>query len=198
MSTSGGPAHIHSAGPAARCLRDRWPAWPTSGTGHRRRLGRALVMPANERAAGDTRANAFTMSTSRWTVHLRRRTCARSGCSQASADWPAGSARRSVGNQVSRSFAKRLVRVVDSATTVISSNIVVTDPAATRLDRTDANGFASRLVNLGVAKALIHCFGGVQYVFSGTALGQVFVSVTAHQPDHTNSNEALRQDLSKP
>jgi hypothetical protein len=30
---------------------------------------------------------------------------------------------------------KRLVRVVDSATTVISSNIVVTDPAATRLDR---------------------------------------------------------------
>jgi diacylglycerol O-acyltransferase / wax synthase len=47
-----------------------------------------------------------------------------------------------------------------------------------------------------VAKALIHRFGGVQYVFSGTALGQVFASVTAYQPGHTNSNEALRQDLS--
>jgi diacylglycerol O-acyltransferase / wax synthase len=61
---------------------------------------------------------------------------------------------------------------------------------------TDANGFASRLVYLGVAKALIHRFGAVQYVFSGTALGQVFISVTAYQPGHTNSNEALRQDLS--
>jgi hypothetical protein len=47
-----------------------------------------------------------------------------------------------------------------------------------------------------VAKALIQRLGGVQYVFSGTALGQVFVSVTAYQPGHTNSNKALRQDLS--
>ena len=33
-------------------------------------------------------------------------------------------------------------------------------------------------------------------MFSGTAPGQVFVSVTAYQPGHTNSNAALRQDLS--
>jgi diacylglycerol O-acyltransferase len=36
----------------------------------------------------------------------------------------------------------------------------------------------------------------VLYVLSGTAQGQVFVSVTAYQPGYTNSNEALRQDLS--
>jgi diacylglycerol O-acyltransferase len=36
----------------------------------------------------------------------------------------------------------------------------------------------------------------VLYVLSGTARGQVFISATVYQPGYTNSNEALRQDLS--
>lgn len=89
---------------------------------------------------------------------------------------------------------KRLVRLVDN--TVVSSNIGVVDPAVSRPDGTDADLFASRLSYRGVTKALMHSLGGALYVLSGTAQGQVFVSVTVYQPGYTNTNKALRQDLS--
>ncbi|WP_326545305.1 hypothetical protein QGN32_15935 [Mycolicibacterium sp. ND9-15] len=90
---------------------------------------------------------------------------------------------------------KRLVRLVDN--TAVSSNVGVVNPAVIRADGTDADLWAGRLFHRGVTKALMHRVGGALYVVSGTALGQVFVSATAYQPGYTNSNDSLRQDVSK-
>ena len=48
----------------------------------------------------------------------------------------------------------------------------------------------------GVTKAMMYRIGGVQFLLSGRAHGQVFVSVTAYHPGRPNSNDGLRQDLS--
>jgi len=158
-----------------------------------------MKMPVNERAAGDTRANAVRDLTvmvdpAPATTDLRE---IRAAVKQALIDHQAQrDDERAVESFVPllRLLPKRLVRLVDN--TVISSNIGVVNPAVTRPDGTDAYIFASRLSYRGVTKALMDCLGGVLYVLSGTAQGQVFVSVTAYQPGYTNSNEALRLNLS--
>ena len=88
--------HAPNGNDLSRCRRVGCPRTVTGGTSNMllaalaarlaQRVGRVaadgsvtLAIPVNERTAGDTRANAITMSTSRSTLHPRRRTCARSG-----------------------------------------------------------------------------------------------------------------------
>jgi diacylglycerol O-acyltransferase / wax synthase len=158
-----------------------------------------MKMPVNGRAAGDTRANAtshltITVDPAPATTDLRE---IRAAVKQAlTSHQELRDDERAVLSFVPllRLLPMRLVRLVDN--TVVSSNIGVVNPAVTRPDGTDADLFASRLSHQGVTKALMHRLGGVLYVLSGTAQGQVFVSATVYQPGYTNSNEALRQDLS--
>jgi diacylglycerol O-acyltransferase / wax synthase len=156
-----------------------------------------MKMPVNERAAGDTRANAvshLTVTVDPATTDLREiRAAVKQGLIR---HRELRDDERAVMSFVPllRLLPKRLVRLVDN--TVVSSNIGVIDPAVFRIDGADADLWASRVSHRGVTKALMHRLGGVLYVLSGTARGQVFISATVYQPGYTNSNEALRQDLS--
>jgi diacylglycerol O-acyltransferase / wax synthase len=170
------------------------------------RMGRVVAdgsvlmkIPVNERTAADTRANAV----SHLTVSIDPAPATRDLREIRAAVKQALISHREMRDDeravmsfvpLLRLLPKRLVRLVDN--TVVSSNIGVIDPAVFRIDGTEADLWASRVSHRGVTKALMHRMGGVLYVLSGTALGQVFVSAGAYQPGYTNSNEALRQDLS--
>lgn len=159
-----------------------------------------MRMPVNERAAGDTHANAVshltvTVDPARATTDLRE---IRAAVKQALISHQ----ELRDDEQAVMSFVpllglmpKRFVRLVDN--TVVSSNIGVVNQAVIRPDGTDADLWASRLSYRGVTKTLMHRLGGAMYVLSGIAQGKVFVSATVYQPGYANSNEALRQDLSK-
>jgi hypothetical protein len=155
-------------------------------------------MPVNERAAGDTRANAvsgvaITVNAAPATTDLRE---IRAAVKQVLIR------HREVPDEQRAMLAivpllpKRLVRVASSATSVDSSNLGVVNPAASRPDGTDAEYFAVKVLYPGVTKAMMHRLGGLQVLVSGRARGQVFVSVTAYQPGRPTSNDGLRQDLS--
>jgi diacylglycerol O-acyltransferase len=158
----------------------------------------ALVMPVNERAAGDTRANAFsdvpvTVDPAPVTTDLRE---IRAAVKQALIRY------RELADEQRAMFAivpllpKRLVKVAGSATSVVSSNLGVINPAAGRPDGTDADYFAVQNVYRGMTKAMVHRFGGQQALASGRARGQVFVAIIAYQPGRPNSNDSLRENLS--
>jgi len=94
-----------------------------------------------------------------------------------------------------RHLAKRLIRVAPDATSVVSSNLGVIDPAAGQPDGADADYFAMRILYPGVTASILHRIGGLQMLVSGQAHGHVFVSAIAYQPDRPNSNDLLRQNL---
>lgn len=154
----------------------------------------------NERVGGDTRANAIS-SLAITVDPVSARTDLR--------EIRAAVKRALISHQESRdderavmSFVpllgllpKRLVRLFDN--TVVSSSMGAVDPAVIRPDGADADFFVPRVSYPTLSKGLMDSMGGVLYALSATAQHQVSVSVTAYQPGYTNSNEALRQDLSK-
>jgi Wax ester synthase/diacylglycerol acyltransferase catalytic domain len=162
----------------------------------------AVTMPVNERAVGDTRANAitnvdFTVDPAPATTDLSE---IRATIKQAlirSADetnerWellhlapllPQWLVRRCVGASA------------NGAASVISSNLGAVDPASRRPDGTDADHFVMKPLGPGVTKAVIHRLGGLLVLLSGRTDGRVFVSVLAYQPGSANSNDKLGQDL---
>jgi diacylglycerol O-acyltransferase / wax synthase len=163
-----------------------------------------VMMPANERAAGDTRANAVsnvgvTVDPAPATTDLRD---IRAAVKQALIRHREVPDEERAVNAVVPLLPQRLLRVASSAINVVSSNLVgssnlgVVNPAASRPDGTDADYFAMKILHLGVTKATMHRFGGMQSLLSGRAHGQVFVSVISYQPGRPNSNDVLRQDLS--
>jgi len=169
------------------------------------RLGRVtadgsvlIKMPVNERTAGDNRANAVshltvTIDPASATNDLRE---IRAAVRQAlTSHHETRDDERAVMSFVPLLglLPKRFVRLVDNA--VVSSNIGVVNQAAIRPDGTHADLFAARLSYRGVTRELMHRLGGALYLLSGTAQGQVFLSVSAYQPGYANSNVALRQDL---
>lgn len=158
-----------------------------------------IKMPVNERAAGDARANAVSHLTvmvdaAPATTDLREIRTAVKGALTSHQELRDDARAVLAFVPLLGLVPKRLVRLVDN--TVVTSNIGVISPAVIRPDGTDADLFAARLSYRGVTKELMHRLGGALYVLSGTAQGQVFVSVTVHQPGYANSTEALRQDLS--
>ena len=94
-------------------------------------------------------------------------------------------------------LVRRMVSLAaSSATSVVSSNFGVVDPAAYRPDGTAADHFVIKGSDLGVTKAIMHRTGGMMALLSGRTDRQVFVSVLAYQPGRPNSNDTLRKDLS--
>jgi hypothetical protein len=163
----------------------------------------ALTLPVSERTADDTRANAITNIDITVDPH--------------SAALDLRDIRATVKQALIRSkdvrnerfellpiapllpqwLIRRCVGVsAGSASSVISSNLGVVDPAAYRPDGTDADQFVIRTLAPGVTKATMHRLGGLLVVLAGRTQGRVFVSVLAYQPGDANTNDDLRRNLS--
>ena len=163
----------------------------------------ALTLPVSERTADDTRANAIT------NIDI--------SVDPYSAPFDLRDVRSTVKHALIRSkdvlnerwkllpiapllpqwLIRRCVGVsAGSAASVISSNLGVVDPAAYRPDGTDADQFVIRTLGPGVTKATMHRLGGLLVVLAGRTQGRVFVSVLAYEPGGSNTNDALRQNLS--
>ncbi len=169
------------------------------------RLGRvsadgsvAVSMPVNERAAGDTRANAarfadITVDPPSATTDLRE---IRAAIKQALIRHSEVPDEERAMLSIVPLLPRRFVRVAGGATTVVSTNLGVIHPAASRPDGTDADYFAMRILYSGVTNAMMHRFGGVLVLSSGRVHGKVFVSAIAYQPGCRNLNDGLRRDFS--
>jgi hypothetical protein len=162
-----------------------------------------LGMPVNLRTVGDTRANAvtnvdITVDPEPATMDLREMRAATKQALIRSQEVPDERlALLPFVPLLPQWLVKRMVSLANSsATSVVSSNFGVVNPAVYRPDGTDADHFAIKGSNLGVTKAIMHRTGGIMALLSGRSDRQVFVSVLAYQPDRTNSNDALRKDLS--
>ena len=162
-----------------------------------------LAIPVNERAAGDTRANAITgvdimVDPAAATTHLREIRAAIKQALIRRQEVPDGRwALLPLAPLLPRWLVRRLVGVsASSASSVVSSNLGEVNPAAYRPDGTDADHFAMKSLGPGVTKAIMHRLGGLLVLVSGRAHGRVFVSVLAYQPGRPNSNDDLRQHLS--
>jgi hypothetical protein len=162
-----------------------------------------LALPVNERADGDTRANAIiavdiTVDPAAATTDLRE---IRAAIKQAlirreevpDERW----ALLPLAPLLPQWLIRRMVSVaLGGATTSGSSNLGALNPAANRPDGTDADHFAMRTFYPGITKATIHRTGGLLGLHSGRVHRQVFISVLAYQPGRPNSNDDLRRDLS--
>jgi hypothetical protein len=174
------------------------------------RVGRAAAdgsvlvgMPVNERAPGDTRANAVSNvnvpvdDPALATTDLREiRTAVRQVLIR---HREVGDEEQAV-NAIVPLLTQRILRGINARTVVPSnavgsSNLGVVNPAVSRPDGTDADYFA--IVNnfLRVSKAKMLRRGGMQSMVSGRARGLVFITVASYHPDRPSSNDVLRQDL---
>jgi hypothetical protein len=71
------------------------------------------------------------------------------------------------------------------------------DPQANRADGADADDMYGRLIEPGISKATLDRIGGQLFVASGRVHGKVWITVNAHLNGRTNSQDALREDLSR-
>jgi hypothetical protein len=164
----------------------------------------ALAIPVNQRTDGDTRANAVTnvdvtVDPTRATTDLRE---VRAAIKRALIRHREVPDERWALLPIVPLLPKRLIRrmvsvVAGSPTSVVLSNIGDVDPAVNRPDGTDADYFASRSLYPGVTRATMHRAGGLLAFQSGRISGRVFISVLAYQPGLPNSDDELRQRLSR-
>lgn len=161
-----------------------------------------VMMPVNQRADGDTRANArssvaVTVDPALATTDLRE---IRAAVKEALTRHGQVPDEEHAVNAIIPLLPKRFLGAtsrVGSPNQVGSSNLGVVNPAASRVDGTDADHFAVKVLPyLGLTEAMLHRFGGTQSFLSGRANGQVFVSAHSYLPGGTNSNECLQQNLS--
>lgn len=160
-------------------------------------------MPVNERVAGDTRANAVTnvdvlLGPAAIGTDLRAIRAAVKHALVRHHDLPDERwALLPLVPLIPKRVFRRLLGVVTGgATTAVSSNLGVLDPAANRPDGTDADYFAMRSVYPGVTDATMQRTNGALALLSGRVHDRVFVSVLGYELGRQNSNEALRQALS--
>lgn len=159
-----------------------------------------LAIPVNDRAPGDSRANAITgiditVDPALAATDLRE---IRTATKQALIH------RQQVPDErfvllpivplLPKWLVRRMIGVAVGNTTTASSNLGTVNPAANRPDGTDAVYFAMKMRYPGMTKATMHRTGGLLSVLSGIAHGQVFVSVVAYQPG--NTTDELRQIIS--
>jgi hypothetical protein len=175
-----------------------------------RRVGRVdgdgfatLAIPVNERADGDTRANAITavdivVDPATATTDLREIRAAIKDALIRRQEIPDERlALLPLAPVLPHWLIRRMAGVaLGGATTSGSSNLGAIDPAANRPDGTEADYFAMKSLFVGATEATIHQTGGLLGLLSGRVHGQVFVSVVAYQPGRCNSNDGLRQHIS--
>jgi hypothetical protein len=70
-------------------------------------------------------------------------------------------------------------------------------PQANRADGTDADYAHGRLIEPGISKRTLERIGGQLFVVSGRVHGKVWIVVNAYLTGRTNSQDALREDLSR-
>jgi hypothetical protein len=162
-----------------------------------------LTLPVNERTAGDTRANAitnvdFTVDPAPATRDLRGiRAAIKHALIRSQQETNQRWELLHLAPLLPHWLVRRCVGVsANGATSVISSNLGVVNPAAHRPDGTDADHFVMRPLGPGVTKAIMQRLGGLLVLLSGRTHGRVFVSVLAYQPGGNNSNDDLQQRLS--
>jgi hypothetical protein len=162
-----------------------------------------LALPVNERAPGDTRANAITavditIDPAAAPTDLRPiRTALKRALIRRNDTADERFAMLPLSPLLPRWLVRRMAGVaLGGATTSGSSNLGELDPAANRPDGTDADSFTMRTLYPGVTSATMHHTGGLLGLLSGRVCGRVFVSVFAYQPCRPNSEEQLRQDIS--
>ncbi len=162
-----------------------------------------LAIPVNERADGDTRANAITsidimVDPATATTDLREiRAAIKQGLIRRQEIPDERLALLPLAPLLPQWLVRRMASVaLGGATTSGSSNLGAVDPAANRPDGTDADYFALRSLFAGATEATIHRTGGLLGVLSGRVHGQIFVSIVAYQPGHPNSNDNLQQHIS--
>ncbi|MBY0291205.1 MAG: hypothetical protein K2X52_29315 [Mycobacteriaceae bacterium] len=157
-------------------------------------------MPYNERTTGDTRGNAVSnidvaVDPTSATTDLR---IIRAAVKEALArHQEVPDFERAMLSLVPLIPKRLLKRISGNGTGVISTHLGAINPAATRLDGTNADHFAMKLHYAGVTEEMMHQFGGLQIVASGRVDGEVFVTVHAYQPGQPNSEDGLRQELSR-
>lgn len=161
-----------------------------------------VMMPVNERADGDTRANArssvaVTVDPAIATTDLR---AIRAAVKQALIRHREVPDEEQAVNAIIPLLPKRLLGAtsrVGSPNQVGSSNLGVVNPAASRPDGTESDHFAIKVLpHLGLSEAMLNRFGGTQSFLSGRANGQVFVSAHSYLPGRVNTNDRLQEDLS--
>jgi hypothetical protein len=162
-----------------------------------------LTLPVNERAAGDTRANAitnvdFSVDPSSATTDLRGiRAAIKHALIRSQEALNERFELLPLAPLLPQWLVRRVVSVsASSATSVVSSNLGDVNPAAYRPDGTTADHFVMRSVGQGVTEAIMHRLGGLLVLLSGQVDRQVFVSVLSYQPGHSNSVDDLRGHLS--
>lgn len=160
-------------------------------------------MPLNERMRGDTRANAVTnvdvtLGPSAIDTDLRQIRAVIKRALIRHQDVPDERwALLPLVPLIPKRLFRRLISVVTGgATTVVSSNLGVIDPAVNRPDGSDADYFAMKSVYPGVTGATMHRTNGALALLSGRVHGRVFVSVLGYQLGRRNSNEDLRRAIS--
>jgi hypothetical protein len=162
-----------------------------------------LTMAINQRTAGDTRANAITnvditvdpapAATDLREIRAATKQALIHSQQQPDARWTL----LPLVPLVPQRLGKRWVgAATNSATSVGSSNIGAVNPAVNRPDGTHADHFAMKSLSAGMTNPMMHQLGGLMSLLSGKAHGRVFVSVVAYQPDRSNSNDDLRQQIS--
>lgn len=173
------------------------------------RVGRVVAdgsvnvgMPVNERAPGDTRANAVTnvdiVVDPALVPDLRE---IRAAIKQALAGHQDSPDERwallPLVPWIPKRVFRRLISVATgSSNAVVSSNLGAIDSAANRPDGTDADYFAMKSLYPGVTSSTMKRTNGVLALLAGRARGQVFVSFLSYEPGRPNSNDALMQHIS--
>lgn len=159
-------------------------------------------MPVNERTPGDSRANAVTnvdvtLQPSAIGTDLREIRAVIKQALVRHQDVPDERwALLPLVPLIPKRLFRRLISVVTGgATTVVSSNLGVLDPAVNRPDGGEADCFAMRSVYPGVTSATMHRTNGALALLSGRVDGTVFVSVLGYQLGRRNSNDELRQAI---
>ncbi|MCV7377282.1 hypothetical protein BST11_23165 [Mycobacterium alsense] len=77
------------------------------------------------------------------------------------------------------------------------SNIGDMPPDVMRPDGTDADYASGRLIEPGINRRALERVGGQLFLASGRGAGKIFVTVNAYLPGRANSQEALREDVSR-
>jgi hypothetical protein len=164
----------------------------------------AVGMPVNERAPGDTRANAvtnvdITIDPAPAPTDLRQIRAAIKEALVRHRDVPDERwALLPLVPLIPKRVFRRLISVATGGgIAVVSSNLGAVDPAANRPDGTDADYFAMKSLYPGVTTATMHRTNGVLALLSGRVHGRVFVSFLAYEPGRPNSNVGLRQHISR-
>ena len=161
-----------------------------------------LTIPVNDRAVGDTRANAITgieitVDPAPAATDLREiRTATKQALIRRQQVPDERFALLPIVPLLPKRLVKRMARMaVGSATTTASSHLGAVSPAANQPDGTDADCFAMKMRYPSMTKATMHHTGGLLHVLSGRTHGQVFVSVVAYQPGKLNDD--LQQVISR-